>query len=200
MNLILEFFPGLREMDNFHPLIVHFPIALLSCFLLLDGIAFLFNAKRLSRVANWFLWLGTLGALAAVVAGLQASLTVAHPDGVHIILERHRNFGLNTTALAVILSIWRLFNQGNFSRLGHFVHLLIAVLMMMNLVRGADLGGLMVYKYGVAVQAAGIRASGHAHGDMRGEFQGWLHDLLHGQHEHDHTHGHDHNHIHEHRY
>ncbi len=199
MNLILEFFPGLREMDNLHPLIVHFPIALLSCFLLLDGIAFLFNSRRLSQVASWFLWLGTVGALAAVAAGIQASLTVAHPDAVHSLLERHRNFGLNTASLAVVLSVWRLVSRGGFSRLGHFVHLLIALLMMINLLRGADLGGLMVYKYGVAVEAAGIRASGHAHGDMRGELQGWLHDLLHGQHEHGHTHEHDH-HVHEHRY
>ncbi len=195
MNLILEFFPGLREMDNFHPLVVHFPIAMLSGFLLLDAIGFLFKWRQLSRVANWFLWLGTLGAVMAVYAGLQASLTVPHPDAVHSILEQHRNFGLNTTILAVILSVWRLFNQSSFSRLGHFVHLLIAVLMMLNLLRGADLGGLMVYKYGVAVQAAGIEPSGHAHGDMGGELKEWVHHLLHGEHEHGH-----HHHHHEHRY
>lgn len=189
MNLILEFFPGLREMDNFHPLIVHFPIALLSCFLLLDVIAFVFRSHPLAKVANWFLWLGTLGALAAAYIGLRAALTVPHPDAVHHILDHHRNFGLNTTAIAVLLSLWRIFNQGSFSRLGHFVHLLAALLMILNLVRGADLGGLMVYKYGVAVQAAHIGAAGHAHGDVRHELEEWVDDLLHGHH-HDHEHHH----------
>ncbi len=186
MNVILEFFPGLREMENFHPLLVHFPIALMSCFLLLDAIAFIFKWRQGTKVANWFLWLGTLGALAAVSLGLQAALTVPHPDAVHEILDQHRNFGLNTTVLAVLLSIWRLFNQGNFSRLGHFVHLLAAVLMMLNMIRGADLGGLMVYRYGVAVQAAHIQSLGHAHGNVRHELREWIDHLLHSEHPHDH--------------
>ena len=192
MDFIVESFPGLREMANIHPLIVHFPIALLSCFLLLDVMASLLRSRQLSIVAGWFLALGALGAIAAAAAGLQAALTVPHPPEVHEIIEHHRYFALNTVALAVILLLWRLLNRARFSLLGRIVYLLLAGFMMINLLFAADYGGLMVYRYGVAVKAAGIRSTGHRHGDAWDEVRKWLHELI--PHTHEPGHGHDHHH------
>ncbi len=188
MNTIVEFFPGLREMENFHPLLVHFPIALLTCFLLLDFVGFITNRRVFVNTASWMLFLGTLGALATVTTGLDAALSVAHPDNVHEFLEKHRNYGFNVAGLALILSFWRLANRARFSRLGHAVHLLTAVLLVFNLFCGADLGGLMVYRYGVAVKAAQIKHSGHSHESVAGEFAEWWHHLIYGYHHHEHPH------------
>lgn len=192
MDFIVEFFPGLREMANIHPLIVHFPIALLSCFLVLDLLASLVRSRQLSFVAGWFLALGTLGALAAAAAGLRAALTVPHPPQVHEILDHHRFFALNTVALAVLLLLWRLLNRARFSLPGRIVYLLLAGFMLINLTIAADYGGLMVYKYGVAVRAVPVEASGHRHGSVRDEIGEWLHDLV--PHTHGDGHGHDHAH------
>ncbi len=192
MDFIVESFPGLREMANIHPLIVHFPIALLSCFLLLDVMASLLRSRQLSIVAGWFLALGALGAIAAAAAGLQAALTVPHPPEAHEIIEHHRYFALNTVALAVILLLWRLLNRARFSLPGRIVYLLLAGFMMINLLFAADYGGLMVYRYGVAVKAAGIRSTGHRHGDAWDEVREWLHELI--PHTHEPGHGHDHHH------
>lgn len=192
MDFIVEFFPGLREMMNVHPLVVHFPIALLSCFFLLDVLAGLFRSRQLSFVAGWFLALGTLGAIAAAAMGLQAALTVPHPPEVHEIIDHHRYFALNTVVLAVILLLWRLLNRARFSLPGRVVYLLLAGFMVVNLLFAADYGGLMVYRYGVAVKAAKIQAAGHRHGDVGDELREWLHEWI----PHTHEPGHEHNHSH----
>jgi len=192
MDLIVEFFPGLGEMANFHPLVVHFPIAFLSAFFVLDLLAALLGSRQLNLVAGWLLGLGALGAAAAAALGLQAALTVAHPPEVHEILESHRYFALNTAALALILLLWRLLNRGRFSGFGRILFGLLTLFMLVNLLKAADLGGMMVYRYGVAVQAAEIGPSGHHHGSVREELREWLHDLIPHTHEPGHEHGHDH--------
>ncbi len=195
MHFIVEIFPGLREMMNFHPLWVHFPVAFLSVFFLIDLLAAVFRSRALFVVANWLLGLGALGATVAAAFGLQAALTVPHPPQVHEILESHRYFALNTTALAWLLLIWRLLNRGRFWLVGRIFHTLLAGFMVLNLVLAADYGGLMVYKYGVAVRAVPVTASGHHHGSAWDEVREWLHELIphhhapgHEHHHHDHAH------------
>ena len=62
----MDFLAGL------HPKIVHFPIALLSAYALLEIIGIVFKNEFLSKTAHLFLFLGVLGALAAVLTGNQA--------------------------------------------------------------------------------------------------------------------------------
>ncbi|BCX81220.1 hypothetical protein MIT9_P0798 [Methylomarinovum caldicuralii] len=193
MTFIVEIFPGLREMMNWHPLWVHFPIAFLSVFFLVDLLAAVLRSRPLFVVANWLLGLGALGASVAAAFGLQAALTVPHPPQVHEILETHRYFALNATALAWLLLIWRFLNRGRFCLLGRLFHLLLALFMVLNLVLAADYGGLMVYKYGVGVKAVPAwppGASGHRHGSAWDEIREWLHEIV----PHSHASGHEHHH------
>jgi cytochrome b561 len=83
---------------------------------------------------------------------------------VHGIMQIHEKFGLAVFSLAVVLSLWRILNRSVFSRWGRFVHILLAFAMVGALVKGADLGGLMVYKYGVASQV-GEQSPDHRHGE-----------------------------------
>ncbi len=61
-------FPGLRAMENIHPVVVHFPIVLLPLALLFQVLALRWGNNG-QRIALWLLWLGTLGALAAATTG-----------------------------------------------------------------------------------------------------------------------------------
>ena len=56
----------------FHPRFVHFPIALLSTYVLLEIIAAVFKKDFFSKAAHLVLFLGVLGALAAVLTGNRA--------------------------------------------------------------------------------------------------------------------------------
>jgi len=56
----------------FHPRFVHFPIALLSTYVLLEIIGIIFKKDFFSKAAHLILFLGVLGALAAVLTGNRA--------------------------------------------------------------------------------------------------------------------------------
>lgn len=161
------FLPGLAEMANYHPLFVHFPIALLTTFFFLDLVGTIFNNDNMRHAASWALYLGTLGALATVAMGFQAAETVVHGTTVHPIMEQHKAYGLTLTSLAVILTLWRLLANHLINGIANALHLFLAAIVCGLLILGADLGGLMVYKYGVSVKsvipAADSRHHQHGH-------------------------------------
>jgi uncharacterized membrane protein len=162
-DLIAQLLSGVAAMVNIHPLAVHFPIALLTCFFFLElAAAFSRKGENLRIGASWMLYLGTLGACVAVATGLWAEATVPHSEEVHSILENHERFGFAVLSISIVLSVWRLINRGRFTRLGQFVHLLLGLVMVVVMAFGADLGGLMVYRYGVATEAA-MQGEGHQH-------------------------------------
>lgn len=145
--------PGLAGMDNIHPLLVHFPIALLSSFFALEVLGILLKKPCWREAASYFLYLGAVGAIIAVIAGFQAAYSVIHSEAVHHIMLRHQYFGLSVMALAIALSVWRL-KSGIMQEGGakHFFLVLSGVMCLL-MVLGADLGGHMVYNYGTAVNA-----------------------------------------------
>lgn len=165
-DIFSSIMPGIAGMDNIHPLLVHFPIAFLSAFFALDLVGALAKKTQWRSVASWFLYLGTIAAIFTVIAGLMAAGSVAHGQNVHDIMERHEYFGLSVLSLAVLLSIWRMKSgaliRGGANGFFHILSALLCVIMML----GADLGGLMVYQYGVAVKAAPVPedSASHDHG------------------------------------
>jgi len=149
-----EMFPGLHVLGaNIHPLLVHYPIALLSSFFLLEILGTWTGREKISQAASAMLYLGALGALAAVGAGLYAANTVAHGQEVHEIMEWHEYLGLTVASLATVLSVWRLLVKKMRSGMEKAFYFLLAFIMMASMIVGADLGGLMVYGHGVAVKS-----------------------------------------------
>jgi len=145
-----QWFPGVATLGyNVHPALVHFPIAFLSVFFLLEIVGL--RRDRLRQTASAMLYCGTLGALLAAAAGLYAANTVPHGDAVHDIMEWHERLGLAVASLAIILSVWRLMAKQVPVGMEKALFLLLSTIMTASLVFGADLGGLMVYGHGVAV-------------------------------------------------
>lgn len=184
------FMPGLTAMENIHPLLVHFPIALLVCFLLLDLSGSLFGRTAWRQAAGYFLYLGAVGAALTVWAGLNAAETVAHDAVVHDIMETHESLGISVLTLALLLSAWRRLAGGRIGGAANVLYQLLAVAMVGLMTVGADLGGLMVYQHGVAVAAAPVAQESldaHEHG---------LAGAREPDHDHVHDHGHEHSHSH----
>jgi uncharacterized membrane protein len=153
MAVFSDLFPGLSQMANIHPILVHFPIGLLFSFWMVEGLAVVTAREGLRHTASGMLYLGTLGAIAAVFAGFEAAATVEHDDVVHEIMERHEILGLSVLGMAVLLSLWRLLRRARFSRFGQMLHLVLGLAMIVTMAFGTDLGGLMVYHHGVGVRA-----------------------------------------------
>ena len=163
MEIFAGILPGITEMANVHPLFVHFPIALLNGFLLMELLGAITDKASLRAAATWMLYLGTLGAVATVITGLMAASSVGHGEGVHELMLSHKNHGLVVLAIALVLSIWRLAVSERFSTKSRVAHFILAVIMVGIMTVGADKGGLMVYKYGVSVKAVPQAEGGHDH-------------------------------------
>ncbi len=144
--------PGIAGMANVHPLAVHFPIALLTMFFVVELASFCFGQKQWRPVASGLLYLGTVCAAVAVYLGLQAAETVAHDEAVHVIMEKHEAFGIAILSVAMFLSLWRLFFNVHRYWVVQLCYLFLATVLNVLVVLGADLGGVMVYQHAVAVK------------------------------------------------
>lgn len=151
-EMFANIMPGLAAMENLHPLFVHFPIALLSLFFLLDFVGSLAGKSNWRGAASWFLYSGTLFAGFTVVAGLIAAGSVAHGGDVHEIMEHHEHLGISVLLLAITLTAWRLLAKQMIVGPANTLYQLGGMILCGLLIFTVDLGGLMVYKYGVAVE------------------------------------------------
>ncbi len=148
-------FPGLRAMENIHPVVVHFPIVLLPLALLFQVWA-LGRGNSGQRVALWFLW---LAALAAATTGLLAEAGVEHSGAAHEVMEMHKTLMLTTTGLGALLSMLALVCRRRLTR-GVQLFLLGGLLVLSGVLTvGADRGGQLVFQYGVGVQKPAVEAT-----------------------------------------
>jgi uncharacterized membrane protein len=157
---------------NWHPILVHFTIALLAFATLLFGVAVISRGSRWSAsieaAANWNLWLGAAVTALTVAAGLQAAGSVTHDESAHLAMENHKFWALGTAALFGLLALW---NGVRVRRAGPVGLVFVALLAVAAVglagtgLRGADL----VFRHGVGVLALPQpTADGHTHDGEHG--------------------------------
>lgn len=156
-EILPHLFPGIFALKNIHPLIVHFPIVLLSLFFLAEMTTTLLKVAQCRLIATWLLYAGTFFAGLTVLAGFQAANTVAHGAEVHEIMESHEHLAISVFGLACCLSLWRWLGKFMLHGAGAYIYLIVAGFLNILLLFTADFGGLMVYKYGVAVDAVSVQ-------------------------------------------
>ena len=139
-------------MESFHPLVVHFPIALLLTALLLDASALALKRPHLHRVALWNLCLGTLGAGTAVLTGLQAEDVAKHSFEIWKVMGLHERLGITTLILGLMNCGLRLGKRDRLTSRLRAMSLALMVAMASTLIFGAYLGGRLVYEFGVGGQ------------------------------------------------
>ncbi len=151
--VLAKAFPGIHALPNIHPLIVHFPIALFTTFLLLEILSMIRRNERLYYAASWTLYMGIIFAVTAIFLGMQAALSVPHGGSIHSIIDQHQSYATTATGIAAVLALWRIVAGERLITLApaRWVHLLLAMVMVLMIFLTADLGGLMVFKFGVGV-------------------------------------------------
>lgn len=140
-------FRGLQAVQNLHPLVVHYPVALLTLAALLYLVAWLFKRESWARPALLMLVLGTLGAGLAVWTGLHASAGVMVAGSVreHILIH-HQQVMIAVFAISVLLSGWALYAPP-LPQHNRAVFLALVVVMAFLIAKGTDYGAWMVYGY-----------------------------------------------------
>jgi uncharacterized membrane protein len=139
--------PGLSQLQNYHPLIVHFPIAFIYGAALMYFLASILASENLKWTALWMLAFGALGAAAAVLSGFYAAPGLMVSESVrHELLRHHKQLMVSASVITGALTLWAIAARPMPTR-GRYVFLagLIAVLGLIT--AGADLGGEMVFSY-----------------------------------------------------
>ena len=143
---------------NLHPLIIHFPIALLIAGAMVDLVDALFERPPWLGVGSASLYLvGALATVVAYVTGRQAAATVFIPGMAYPIVEDHRAWALLTAWYVAIVAVIRVAALlAGFPRVrAHRVLLLAAALIgVLFLQQTAERGARLVYEHGVGVIAA----------------------------------------------
>ena len=146
---------------NLHPLVIHFPIALLIVAALADLVDILVGRPDWLRTAGTALYaLGVVGAVVACVSGQQAANTVLMSGMAHSIVAAHRTWALATTFYFGVLVIVRFALTFTGAPVGRWLRVLLfvaAVAGVAGLLQTAERGGRLVYEQGVGVIGAGLR-------------------------------------------
>ncbi|MCF6217679.1 MAG: DUF2231 domain-containing protein [Gammaproteobacteria bacterium] len=167
---------------NFHPIFVHFTVALLSLSVALHVVMFFVKSplkEQWKTVANWSLWFGAGVTVITALTGLDAYNTVAHDTPSHLAMTEHRNWAVVTVTLFLTLAAWSIIWARKESARGVAF---AACMVIAGGVLGATAwhGGELVYRYGLGVMSlpqsegdghshAHGEGGGHAHGDDKGQ-------------------------------
>lgn len=161
---------------NWHPILVHFTIALLSVSVVLF-IAEIFVRKQswhiqLVTVARWNLWLGALATIATVIAGFYAFNSVPHSsEHQHLAMLDHRKWALSTAALFALLALWSftatLRGKADFGKGTNLVFVGLITIAGFMLATTGYKGAELVYRHGLGVIPMQMGMTGghhHSHG------------------------------------
>jgi uncharacterized membrane protein len=145
--VLARILPGASQLQNYHPLLVHFPIAFIYGAALLYFLAWILANDGLKWAAFWMLLLGALSTGVTLSSGFYAAPGLMISESVrNQLLDHHKHLMVAASAATGLLTVWALAARPMPSR-GRLLFLfgLFAVLCL--IAAGADLGGEMVYGY-----------------------------------------------------
>lgn len=141
---------------NAHPIVVHFPIALLTTAVAVDLVSLLLARRSAIRhAATWLYSVGAVFAILAYVSGENAADGMLLPAQVAPLVSEHEDWALWATALFTVLAAarvaaWRLLPPKPAILRTLFVAALAGVGLLFE---AAEHGGQLVYEHGLGVQA-----------------------------------------------
>ncbi len=167
---------------NWHPIFVHFTVALISISAALFVITKVVTNWRLEdqwlATAYWNLWFGALLAIITVAAGWYAFNTVDHDTPSHEAMKIHRDIALGTFALLIVMGIWGVVQYKKEKS-----PTLLFVIFMAIAAGGVGVtgwhGAELVYKFGLGVQSL-PKTDDHAHAPGEEHSKGEGSDAQHG--------------------
>jgi len=154
--------PTLLPWNELHPLVIHFPVALLIVAPLFVLLALILRSGRrwLGLAALLLMALGTVAAYVAVETGEAAAKAHHFTPRVEAVVEQHEELGETVrnlftgltvvyAALLLLPPALRRFEGPTATLVLNGVFLIAYVVCLLVLANAADLGGQLVHRYGV---------------------------------------------------
>jgi uncharacterized membrane protein len=151
VNALLDAAKNFR-IEHVHPILIHYPLALLVTSLIFYLIARIKNSKPVELIGLANLITGTLISYAAVYSGLLAEEAVKHSGIVHEIVELHEKLGYGVAGVYTVLSLWGWLSYRRPA--SKVIPLFLIVLMLATALLAAQgyVGGYLVYEAGLGVK------------------------------------------------
>ena len=146
-------------LSQLHPQIVHFPIAFLVIYALLEITGIISKKEFFQKAAYLFLFLGVLSAVAAVITGNQAAEIASNwkGKGAEIptgLISEHEEYATITlwyfTGLLVLRTY--LFVKKKFGGIVKYLFILLTVIGLYFIYQTGYHGGKLVYDHGVGTE------------------------------------------------
>jgi uncharacterized membrane protein len=157
------------DWPRLHAALNDLPAALLIGAVLFDLLAAATRREGLRIASFWTLMLGTLGAAAAVISGLQAEDHIAHGEAVHRLMETHERLALITAGVFAPLALWRLLRENRMGQAERALALALGLGGAGVLTATGVYGGKLVFEHAAGVPSEVLqnelheRAEGHHH-------------------------------------
>ncbi len=139
-------------MPNVHPIIVHFPIAILALALLFDLMGLYTHSDAMERAGWWSQVAGTVCLVAAVISGLIGRGGVLIPAAAQGTFDTHQQIAFVAATGSGFLLLWRMANRtrlpGRYPAL--FLWLMASIVVIIWV--GSYYGGELVFRFGVGVR------------------------------------------------
>ena len=136
------------DTSHLHPMLVHFPIALIVVGFLADFISLIFKKEQcLSKAGLYLMILGTLGAIAAVLTGEFFTKELAgEAENVQETHELFASITMYTMIVAILIRFFLIYTKREVSNLKWFVFALYGIGTISVSITGFY-GGTLVYKF-----------------------------------------------------
>ena len=140
---------------NIHPMLVHFPIALITTAVFLDFIGLIWKKDWVRNAVVTMLVLAVLASLVTYLSGRQAIDSVSVPMNAELTASYHADWALYTLLYFSLYTTLRAFLFWQKKDSKRFIAILLFLAGLAGIVlltKTADLGGKLVYKYGVGTK------------------------------------------------
>jgi uncharacterized membrane protein len=153
----------MQLLPGWHPIVVHFPLALIVTATLMLTLARVARGARLAAtlatVGTWNLCLGAVAVFFALGTGLAAAMGLNVGIAAHQAISSHVKSAVVTTLLVLLVAVWRGSGTEPDSR-PSWLFLVILWAATGALVVTGYRGGQNVYRYGIGV-ATSVEAGSH---------------------------------------
>lgn len=137
-----------------HPMVIHFPIALLIIGFLSDAIGVIFKKDFFTKAAFYLLIIGTIAVVAAYITGENTGEKVEEITAMEQAFEAHEEAAKITLILTLITAAVRIIFVfiKKYSGAFKWLTLVLFLFTVISIFNTGHKGGTLVYNYGAGVQ------------------------------------------------
>ncbi len=148
----------METLSALHPIMVHFPVALFSLYVLLELINLFWENEQFHKLINGFLLIGVLAGIAAVLTGNQAADALGKLPGVteniKEMVEEHESYATVTLWFFAVLLAARFYltTKKKFNKMLKITFVILAVAGLFLIYETGEHGGKLVYDLGIGTK------------------------------------------------